>query len=180
MPRWIPNFLTVVRLILVPIVIRAILAGRVGEALALFVAAAVTDVLDGAIARAFQITSPFGAYLDPVADKALLSGVFVALAVTGNIPLWLVVIIFGRDLYLLFGAGLLYWLGRQKKFPPSWWGKASTFVQIVTSVAWMVRSMHHATVLNAISYALLWPCAAFTIWSGVHYTWRGVQAAQAH
>src|SRR5690242_775100 len=117
MPRWIPNFLTVVRLILVPVVIRAILAGRVGQALALFVAAAVTDVLDGAIARAFQITSPFGAYLDPVADKALLSGVFVALAVTGNIPLWLVVIIFGRDLYLLFGAGLLYWLGRQKKFP---------------------------------------------------------------
>ena len=178
MPRWIPNLLTVVRLILVPFVIRAILAERPAEALALFAVAAVTDVLDGAIARAFQITSPFGAYLDPVADKALLSGVFLALAVAGNIPWWLVVIIFGRDLYLLFGAGLLFWLARQKKFPPSWWGKASTFVQIVTSVTWMVRSMHHATVLDAISYSLLWPCAALTIWSGVHYTWRGVQAAR--
>src|SRR5579871_1869836 len=155
MPRWIPNFLTIVRLILVPVVIRAILAGRHFEALALFGVAAVTDVLDGAIARAFQITSPSGAYLDPVADKALLSGVFLALAVTGSIPWWLVVIIFGRDLYLLCGAGLLFWLGREKKFPPSWWGKASTFVQILTSVAWMVRSVHHAVVLELISYGLL-------------------------
>src|SRR5579859_5693674 len=101
MPRWVPNLFTTLRLVLVPAVIRAILLGQHTLALVLFACAAVTDVLDGAIARKFNLTSQFGAYLDPIADKALLSGVFLALALSGNIPWWLVLTIFGRDLYLL-------------------------------------------------------------------------------
>jgi cardiolipin synthase len=180
MPRWVPNLFTIVRLLLVPAVIRAILGERQTEALVLFAAAAVTDVLDGAAARAFHLTSQLGAYLDPIADKALLSGVFLALALSGKIPWWLVIVIFGRDLYLLLAAILLLWLTPRRKFPPSWWGKASTFVQVVTAIAWMSRNLHHFAVLDLISGALLWPCAAFTIWSGVHYTWRGIQVARAH
>jgi cardiolipin synthase len=180
MPRWVPNFFTVLRLVLVPAVIRAILLGQHALALVLFACAAATDVLDGAAARRFHLTSQFGAYLDPIADKALLSGVFLALAISGNIPQWLVIIVFGRDLYLLLAVALLLWLTPRRKFSPSSWGKASTFVQVVTAVAWMVRNMQHVPVLDTISSAMLGPCAAFTIGSGLHYTWRGIQLARAH
>ncbi len=180
MPRWLPNFFTLARLVLVPIIIRAILTRHHFEALALFAVAAITDVLDGAAARGFRTTSQFGAYLDPIADKVLLSGVFVALAAGGYVPWWLVGIILGRDLYLLVAAGLLFSFTRQRKFPPSRWGKASTFVQVLTAVLWMARNMQYSPALEFVSGAILLPCAAFTVWSGVHYTWRGLQLVRMH
>jgi len=175
MPRWIPNFFTLTRLLLVPVIIRAILTRHATEALVLFLCAAVTDVLDGASARSFHLTSQTGAYLDPLADKALLSGVFLALAAAREVPWWLVIVIFGRDVYLLLAVGVLVWFTTRRKFPPSSWGKASTFVQIATAVTWMTRDVMPVSALDSICSAMLWPCAAFTIWSGVHYTWRGVQ-----
>lgn len=180
MPRWLPNFFTLARLALVPFVIRAILTSHHFEALALFAVAALTDVLDGAAARSFRTTSQFGAYLDPIADKVLLSGVFVALASGGYVPWWLVAIILGRDLYLLVAAGLLFSFTRHRKFPPSRWGKASTFVQVLTAVIWMAQNMLDRPALAFLSLAMLWPCAAFTVWSGAHYTWRGLQLVRMH
>jgi cardiolipin synthase len=173
MPRWInaANLLTILRLILVPFVIFAILDGHHTLALALFAGAAFTDVLDGAVARRFRLATPVGAWLDPVADKCLLSGVFLALACAGTVPWWLVFLIFGRDLYILAGAAIVMSLTPVRKFPPSIWGKVSTFVQIVTAVVWMAGSLGQAR-------AMLWPCAAFTLWSGIHYTWRTLQVAQ--
>ena len=85
-----------------------------------------------------------------------------------------------RTTVWLLTAGLLLWLTSRRKFPPSSWGKASTFVQIVTAIAWMTRNLTHLPVVDSISTALLWPCAAFTIWSGLLYTWRGLQLARAH
>jgi len=180
MPRWLPNAFTLARLVLVPVIIRAILTRRHTEALVLFALAAVTDVLDGATARSFRVTSQFGAYLDPIADKVLLSGVFLALAGGGYVPWWLVGIILGRDLYLLIAAGLLFRFTSQRKFPPSRWGKASTFVQVLTAVLWMAQNMQYEPALKFLSVVMLWPCAAFTVWSGVHYTWRGLQLARMH
>jgi len=108
MPRWInaANLLTILRLVLVPFVVSAILDGRHFLALALFAGAAVTDLLDGAVARRFRLATPVGAWLDPVVDKCLLSGVFLALACAGTVPWWLVFLIFGRDLYILAGLQL--------------------------------------------------------------------------
>ncbi len=171
MTRWLnaANLLTLLRLVLVPFVILAILDGRHTLALALFAGAALTDVLDGAVARRFRLATPAGAWLDPVADKCLLSGVFLALAGAGTVPWWLVGIIFGRDLYILAGAATVMLLTPVRKFPPSIWGKVSTLVQIVTAVAWMAGNVGGAR-------AMLWPCAAFTIWSGIHYTWRTLQS----
>ena len=182
MPRWVnvPNLLTVLRLLLVPFVILAIVDENHLRALALFACAAVTDGIDGAAARRFGLRTQVGAYLDPIADKCLLSGVFVALAVTGLVPRWFVAVIFGRDLYILFAAGFLLLLTPLRNFPPSVWGKASTFVQIVTAVTVMARNAFSFQVLDTLSSAILWPCAAFTLWSGIHYTWRGVQLARAH
>src|SRR5689334_2751866 len=104
MPAWVPNFFTFLRLLLVPFVIRAILTGHPTLALSLFALAAVTDVIDGALARHFDLISQAGAYLDPIADKMLLSGVYLALAAAGSVPWWLVGVIFGRDLYLLLAC----------------------------------------------------------------------------
>jgi cardiolipin synthase len=159
------NLITLLRLVLVPFVILAILDGRHTLALALFAGAAFTDVLDGAVARRFGLATPVGARLDPIADKCLLSGVFLALAGAGTVPWWLVFIIFGRDFYILAGAATVMLLTPVREFPPSVWGKLSTLVQIVTVVVCMAGN----------SSVMLWPCAAFTIWSGIHYTWRTLQ-----
>src|SRR5262245_63949959 len=109
MPRWLnlPNLFTLARLVLAPLVVRAILAGNHFFALELFAVAAVTDILDGAAARRFGSVSRAGAYLDPIADKVLMSGVFLALAIGRIVPRWLVVLIFGRDILILLGALLL-------------------------------------------------------------------------
>jgi cardiolipin synthase len=174
LPRWInlPNGLTALRLALVPFVIQAIVDGRHLLALALFAVAAATDVLDGAAARRWGAATRTGAYLDPIADKCLLSGVFLALAVTGAAPWWLVGVIFGRDVYILLGAAAALRWTSLRKFPPSVWGKISTFVQVATAVGWMARDVLHTGLTERFASAMQWPCAAFTIWSGVHYTWR--------
>ena len=88
MPRWfnLANLFTLLRLILVPYIMGAILDGRHTRALELFFVAAVTDVIDGALARALRLGTQVGAYLDPLADKCLLSGVFLALGATGSVP----------------------------------------------------------------------------------------------
>ena len=179
MPRWLnlPNCLTLVRLVLAPFVVEAILSGRALPAFVLFAVASWTDVLDGAAARRFQAGTQVGAYLDPIADKCLLSGVFVALAVAHRVPWWVVGIVFGRDLYILLAALVMMQLTPIRKFPPTVWGKLSTFAQIVTVAVWMGRDLFQLRVLDAFSPAMLLLCAALAVWSGLDYTWRGVQIA---
>ncbi|MGD0773229.1 MAG: CDP-alcohol phosphatidyltransferase family protein [Candidatus Solibacter sp.] len=181
MPRWfnLANFVTLIRLILVPYVIGAILDGRNTRALELFFLAALTDVIDGAVARALRLASQTGAYLDPIADKCLLSGIFLALGATGSVPWWLVAVVLGRDIYILLAVVGVMALTNVRKFPPSRWGKISTFVQIATVVTCMVENIRPGPVLHAISSAMLWVCLAITVWSGIHYTLRGVQTLRA-
>jgi cardiolipin synthase (CMP-forming) len=180
MPRWVnvANLLTALRLVLVPFVILAILDGNHMRALALFAGAALTDALDGIAARELGLSSRLGAYLDPIADKCLLSGVFLALAVAHLAPRWLVVLVFGRDLYILAAVAFLLWLTPVRRFPPSFWGKVSTFVQVLTVTVWLSRNALPLPVLELLSDAIQWPCAAFTAWSGIHYTWRGLRLAR--
>jgi len=182
MPKWLnlPNFFTLLRVILTPFVIREILEGRHLLALELFAIAAFTDILDGAAARRFGVVTPGGAYFDPIADKCLLSGVFLALAVARIVPGWLVGIIFGRDLLILGGVGVVLLYTPVRRFPPSVWGKASTFVQILTAVAWMARDAVEIRILNAFATVMLWPCVGFTVWSGLDYVRRGIRIARAH
>ncbi len=174
------NLLTLVRLLLVPFVIQAILGGRPMLALALFGAAAVTDILDGVAARRLSLGTQAGAYFDPIADKALLSLVFLALGAAGTVPWWLVGVVLGRDLYILAAVGVFLLFTRIRKFPPSVWGKLSTFVQIVAVVVWMTGNWLQISWIGALGAAMIWICAACTIWSGVHYTWRGIQVARTH
>src|SRR5579885_2536958 len=143
MPRWlnIPNCFTVLRIVLVPFIIQSVFNERHVTALILFACAAITDSIDGAVARRFGAITRTGAYLDPIADKCLLSGVFLSLAASSILPWWFVSIIFGRDLYILLAVALILLFTPVRRFPPSVWGKLSTFIQILTAVAWMARNV---------------------------------------
>jgi len=176
-PAWanLPNLLTLLRLLLVPVVVHYIVDGRYLLAGWLFGAAGITDILDGAAARLMDVKTPAGAYFDPIADKCLLSGAYLALAWAHFVPWWLVAVIFGRDVYILLGVGLFMLFTTARRFPPSIWGKVSTFVQICTAVLAMARVIFGTRVLVAISSAMLWPCVGFTVWSGLDYTSKAIR-----
>lgn len=181
MPAWVnlANLFTLSRLALAPFVVGDIVGGRHVRALILFFAAALTDIIDGALARGPSGTSRFGAYLDPIADKCLMSAVFLALGAAEIVPWWFVLVVLGRDLLILVGALYALTLTKVRQFPPSRWGKLSTFVQIVTAISWLVSDAWPAQVLVAISSAMLWVCMAFTIWSGLDYARRGTTLIRA-
>ena len=182
MPRWAnpSNLLTSLRLLLAPFVMAAIIERRPELGVALFFAAAITDGFDGLLARRFQWITRVGAFLDPIADKVLLSGVFLALAVIGTLPWWLVGIIFGRDLLILGSSGFALIFTHLRQFPPSVWGKAATFFQIVTAVSWLVRDASGAAWVESFAFVMIWPTAAVTVWSGIHYGWRGLRLVRTH
>lgn len=181
MPAWLnlANLITLARLALVPLIIGDIIRGEHLRALELFFVAAVSDALDGALARGRSGVTPFGAYLDPIADKCLMSGVYLAFWASGLVPGWFVGIVFGRDIFILLGALAAVALTNVRKFPPSRWGKLSTFVQIVTAICWMTRNVWPGAVLDAIASAMLYICTAFTVASGLDYLRRGMHLFRA-
>jgi cardiolipin synthase len=174
MPAWLnlPNLLTLARLASVPFLAWAIGKGHYGPAAVLFAFAAITDSLDGLLARRMDAITKAGAYLDPVVDKVFLSAVFIALAARGDAPLWYVAIVFGRDALILAFAAAALLFTRYRRFVPSALGKASTFFQIVAAVSMIVRGMLPSPFVAAFAVAALAVSATVTVASGVHYGWR--------
>jgi cardiolipin synthase len=129
--KHLPNLLTAARLALTPYLFWLMVQHEYRTIIPWFIAIGVTDVVDGFLARRFQASSRLGAYLDPIADKVLLSGTFLVLALTGAMEGWLAVVVLGRDVVILAAAGVLYLSTGRRNFPPSPWGKLSTFVQIL-------------------------------------------------
>lgn len=165
----IPNLITAARIVLTPFVVVAILRGRWKEALYLGIAAGVTDALDGFAARLLHVSSRVGAYLDPVADKLLLSAIFVALGASGAIPWWMVALVFGRDLFILMMAGYGYAFTPVRDFPPTVAGKISTILQIIAAM--VVLNERGGGRIPAGPW--LWFMIVGTVWSGIDYGWRG-------
>jgi cardiolipin synthase len=181
MPRWLnlPNAFTALRILLAPLVIVAVLQGRHWQALEWFLVAAVTDVVDGALARRLDKPTAIGAYFDPIADKCLLSGVFLALGWSRMVPRWMVAIVLGRDLYILLAASACLLWTPLRKFPPSLLGKASTFMQISTVVAWLVRDAYGTAPLVAAADILMWFAVARAVARGFVFTHGGVRLLRA-
>jgi cardiolipin synthase len=171
----LPNLLTFARICLTPILAASVAGQHYRAAFWWLVAAGVTDALDGWVARRFGGVSRLGALLDPLADKALLVAGYVALAMAGAVPAWLAVLVVGRDAAILLVAAVLLALGVRRRFPPSVWGKLSTFWQIFTgSFALGVRAFG----VEALAPALPWLfvlTAAATGWSGLHYAWTAAR-----
>jgi cardiolipin synthase len=167
--KLLPNVLSAARLALAPWLFYLLWHREYGLALIVIFLAGVTDGLDGVIARRYGAASKLGAYLDPVADKVLLSGAFLTLAIDNAAPRWLAVLVLGRDvLILLFAAGAFLFT-TLRSFPPSFWGKASTTSQIVYIV---VLLAHFSGLLGAIFVTLAeYSAAILTVWSFLHYAW---------
>jgi cardiolipin synthase len=127
----IPNLITLARILSVPVMVWSIMNGWMLAAFLLFLAAGVSDAVDGYLAKRFAMTSELGAYLDPLADKALIVSIYVTLGVSGEIPRWLVILVVSRDI-MIVGAVLLAWLvGKPLPMKPLLVSKLNTAAQLV-------------------------------------------------
>lgn len=168
----IPNLLSLLRMGLVPFFIIAVIEGQPRRALAVFVAAGVTDALDGAIARIYHQQSLLGSYLDPIADKLLLMSAYVALSIPGlnhgmPIPVWVTVLVIARDVLLVAVALVLHLTVGVKKFPPSVLSKITTVVQVTAVV--LVLSTGLAASLEPFALGAMYLVGALTLASGLDY-----------
>jgi cardiolipin synthase len=165
----LPNLLTAARIALAPYLFYLLWNRRYGLALILCFAAGVTDGFDGLLARKLGASSRLGEFLDPIADKILLSGAFLTLALDGATPKWLAILVFGRDILILIFAAIAFLFTKVRSLSPTFWGKASTTSQIVYIV---VVLAHFTGILPSIFVILATiAVAGFTAWSALHYTW---------
>jgi cardiolipin synthase (CMP-forming) len=127
----IPNLITLGRIIVVPIVVWAITSGQMLAAFALFLAAGISDAVDGFLAKRFHMASELGAYLDPLADKALIVSIYVSLGIAGALPISLVILVVSRDIMIISGFMLAWLVGKPMPVRPLPVSKANTVAQIV-------------------------------------------------
>jgi cardiolipin synthase len=169
--RTAPNLLTLLRICLAPFLVAAILEGRWPLSFALFVAAGLTDALDGALARLLKQRSMLGQYLDPVADKLLLSTLFLVLMHEGLMPTTVTVLVFGRDVGILLVSALLYAAVGRREFKPSIFGKANTIAQVSAVAAVLLLQLTDARWVVVFRMLALDSTVVLTVVSGLHYAW---------
>jgi cardiolipin synthase len=169
----IPNLLTLLRIILVPIVVIFLIQGSFTKAMITFVAAALTDALDGFLARTLGQQTVLGAYLDPIADKALLASSFVTLSVLRVIPGWLTVIVISRDIIILLGILVLTMMSIEVKIRPTAVSKITTAMQLATVLMVLSDRCFPGYIHEIWLMGLFWLTAFFTIISGLDYIMRG-------
>ena len=163
----IPNLITSLRIILVPIFVIYLINDELLSALLVFILAGVSDGADGLIARLFNQKSKLGSYLDPLADKILLVTAFIVLAARGFAPPWLTVVVITRDLLILLGVLILFLNGQNFTIRPSILSKMTTCLQLGT--VFVVLSKDYLHIPPQIAVYLFWITGLLTISSGLHY-----------
>lgn len=169
--RTAPNLLTLARICLAPFLVSAILENRFELGFYLFLAAGLTDALDGLLARVLKQRTVLGEYLDPVADKLLLSTLFLVLMHKGLIPVRVTVLVFGRDVGILVVAAILYAAVGRREFSPSLFGKANTCVQVAAVAAVLLNQLTGARWVAEARMMALGATMVLTVVSGFHYAW---------
>ena len=129
-PTTIPNIITLGRIILVPVIVWAIVSSKMEIAFAIFVIAGVSDAVDGFLAKRFNMTSELGALLDPLADKALLVSIYVALGIWGAVPRWLVILVVSRDIMIVSAVMVSWVFGKPIPMKPLMVSKLNTVAQV--------------------------------------------------
>lgn len=172
----LPNVLTFLRLLAAPVAIAYIVVERWEIALALFATSAVTDALDGFLARVLHQKSRLGAFIDPLADKSLLLGSYLALTYVGRVPGWLTAAIVVRDVLIIAAVVILYRRIGRFTMTPSLPGKVSTFVQMVTVAAVLLAGSFPD--LSLPLRDLYYLTAAISLVSGTHYITVGLRLAE--
>src|SRR5204862_682425 len=166
-----PNQLTLARLIFLPFVLIKIVEGHFKGALILFLLAGVSDGLDGLLARRLKQQTLLGQYLDPIADKLLLSTVFLVLSIVRQIPWKFTVMVFSRDICILLVSAVLYTIAGLRDFRPSIFGKANTFAQVATVLFVMLFQIYSARWVWVGRRFFLSATFLFTIVSALHYVY---------
>ena len=173
-----PNLLTIARIIMTPVIVYMVLIDHPWWALGLMVAAGITDMLDGAIARYFNLHTTVGAYLDPLADKIMLISLIVTLFIIGEVPLFVFLAVIFRDAVIVLGAVAYEIVTRRLTMQPSLVSKATTFMQIVYVVLLLLNM---ATPITELWLNItMWSAFGLTCISGLHYliSWTSKAAKQ--
>jgi cardiolipin synthase len=168
----LPNAITIVRFLLVPVVVWAIASHQMQIAFWLFAVAAISDMLDGFLAKRFRMTSELGAHLDPLADKAMLVSIYVMLAAAGKLPLWLVIAVVSRDLMILAAIMVSWLMDKPPEIRPLMVSKVNTLAQFLLAALVLatgafgidpgqaltlgIAAVGVLTGLSAAAYLLLW------------------------
>jgi cardiolipin synthase (CMP-forming) len=175
----IPNSLTLARIVLVPLVVWLIIDQELTAAFLLFLLAGFSDAADGYIAKRYGWRSELGAYLDPIADKALLVSIYVTLGLAGHLPVWLVIAVVSRDI-LIVGAVVLSWmLSRPLTMHPLLISKVNTFAQIVLA-GLVLAELGLGLGLEPVVKVLIWVTGALTILSAAAYFWAWLRHMAAY
>jgi cardiolipin synthase (CMP-forming) len=170
------NQLTILRMVFIPVFVILLVYNHLGWAFLLFLIAGVTDGLDGLMARWLKQKTSLGAYLDPIADKLLLTASFVVLSIRGiglpNVaPLWLTILVISRDVILISSALMIVITTGHRTFRPSIYGKMTTFFQIFTIV--VILYLNYKRLTSQLLLLLYVITGALTVFSGLHYIYRG-------
>ena len=171
-PLNVPNSLTILRILLIPLIVGFLVYEQVEYALVTLIIAVLTDALDGAIARLANQKTQFGAYLDPLADKLLLMVTFVTFSLLEMVPVWSVILVVSRDAILLTGTLLAHLTDTAIDASPTALGKATTLFQVIYIIlvlAFISQGLDPVLLLPLLSMMSL-----LTVLSGLHYIVRGV------
>ena len=168
-----PNQLTLLRMIFLPFIVINVVGHHYVWALVLFVLAGISDGLDGLLARRLHQQTQLGQYLDPIADKLLMSTMFLVLSIEHRalVPWKFTVVVFSRDISILLVSGVLFMIAGLKDFRPSIFGKANTFAQLAAVVFVMLLQVHYVKWVWVAEKTFLRATFAFTIVSGLHYVY---------
>jgi cardiolipin synthase len=178
--RAAPNLLTLLRLFIIPFLVIEILDGHYRMAFALFILAGISDGLDGVLARWLSQRTTLGLYLDPIADKLLLSTLFIVLTHVGLIPRYVTVLVFSRDLGILLIATLLFATGTLRDFRPSFFGKLNTLIQIVALVVVLFEKVVPSAPIGTLREILVQSIAFLAPLSAAQYAWIIVRRLSTH
>ena len=169
--RAAPNLLTMMRLFIIPFLVIEILDDHYRIAFALFILAGISDAFDGLLARWLKQKTTLGQYLDPIADKLLLSTLFVVLTHVGMIPQYVTVLVFSRDVGILLISTLLFVTGALRDFRPSLFGKLNTLMQIVALIAVLCQKIFVSAHLATLKDVLVRAIAVMAPLSAAQYAW---------
>ncbi|WP_455242189.1 CDP-alcohol phosphatidyltransferase family protein [Petrachloros mirabilis] len=167
----IPNSLTILRILLIPVYVGLLIYERFDQAMIVLLVAGITDALDGTIARASNQRTRLGAFLDPLADKLLLTSGFITLSIIHVIPSWVTIVVVSRDAMLLLGTAVAQLTESPINISPTFLGKGTTFLQlsyVLLVIFFSARNMN-LELLNPLLIGMI----AFTVCSGLHYLYRG-------
>jgi cardiolipin synthase len=172
----LPNILTVIRILLVPLFVIFLLKELFVFALLVFTLAGISDGLDGLLAKYYNQRTTLGAYLDPIADKLLLTAAFVSLAVLKIVPGWLTVIVITRDILIVIGIAVITITDVKFEIKPSLISKCTTVAQL-SAIVFTLLNLEISGILMMKDF-LYWLTAGLTITSGLHYIYIGLNLLQ--